>query len=390
MLRGDFFVASEIFLAIFWGASAVIWLSSFGYMLILTMIVRSQHRSAQLPGTEPEIAVVVPTLNEEGLIKKKIEDVKRSEYPRDKINFMVVDGGSDDQTVEKVKEEISRGEKIRLICLSTTQKKADQINHVLENLGEDIIVFSDVDSEMEPSCIRELVAELAADPKTAIVGATIKPQTCLLVERIHWWFLNYLWWLEGESFFCAGISGVCFAVNRRALLSIGKRSRADDIHLGLAAGALGFRVRLSRQALATETRVPQTVKEFLQYRRRRGSCYAYEILRFPCRSKAPFRWRLARFFRLWQFLITPMMAAAAILSSLLLLASRHWLNVILAIAAFLTPAILKVFAFAGQEGKPRRLLLSLATVRFLILFLVSLFAMQIPFPGQGALGGKRI
>jgi hypothetical protein len=85
-----------------------------------------------------------------------------------------------------------------------------------------------------------------------------------------------------------------------------------------------------------------------------------------------------------------MMAAAAILSSLLLLASRHWLNVILAIAAFLTPAILKVFAFAGQEGKPRRLLLSLATVRFLILFLVSLFAMQIPFPGQGALGGKRI
>jgi glycosyltransferase involved in cell wall biosynthesis len=87
------------------------------------MIVRSQHRSAQLPGTEPEIAVVVPTLNEEGLIKKKIEDVKRSEYPRDKINFMVVDGGSDDQTVKKVKEEISRGEKIRLICLSTTQKK---------------------------------------------------------------------------------------------------------------------------------------------------------------------------------------------------------------------------------------------------------------------------
>jgi predicted small integral membrane protein len=79
----------------------------------------------------------------------------------------------------------------------------------------------------------------------------------------------------------------------------------------------------------------------------------------------------------------------AILSGLRLAASRHWPLVILAGAAFLIPVVLKVFEMAGREEKPRRWVLSLETIRFLILFLVSLLVMRVPFSGQGALGGKR-
>jgi cellulose synthase/poly-beta-1,6-N-acetylglucosamine synthase-like glycosyltransferase len=382
-------LASGILLAIFWATSAITWLSSFGYTMILSLIVRARHPAPGSPGDEPEIAFVVPTLNEESMIRKKIEDIKRSDYPREKIRFVVVDGGSDDRTAEIVREEIFRGEKIELLCLPGIRNKAAQINHALEKLSEDIIVFSDADSEIEPSCIRELVTVLSADPKTAIVGATVRPRTRLLAERIHWWFLNDLWWLEGELFFCAGVSAVCYAIHRNALGFISRDSRADDIHFGLAAGARGFRARLSRRALAAETRVPQTVKEFVRYRRRRGSCYAYEVFRVPRRAASPFRSRLLRFIRLWQFLATPMMAAAAIFSGLLLLATRHWPVVPLAVAAFLVPATLRVFVLAGQDGEPRRWVLGLETIRYMVLFLASLFIMKIPFPGQGALGGNR-
>ena len=36
------------------------------------------------------------------------------------------------------------------------------------------------------------------DSHTGIVGANVRPYSALLEERIHWWFLNYLWWLEGK------------------------------------------------------------------------------------------------------------------------------------------------------------------------------------------------
>ena len=388
-MNDGFIFIPGLLLAVFWGASTIGWLSSVGYMWLLALLAKSPRRPALVAGSEPRIAFVVPTLNEETMIRKKIENLKRSDYPRDKIEFVVVDGGSGDRTVEKVREEISRGERIRLICLPESKSKADQINFVLDHLSEDIIVFSDADSEIEPSCIRELVAVLTADPKTAIVGATARPRTRLLAERIHWWFLNDLWWLEGELFFCAGVSAVCYAMHRKALPSISRDSRADDIHFGLAAGARGFRARLSRRALATETRVPQTVKEFMRYRRRRGSCYAYEIFRVPRRSGTPIRSRLVRFIRLWQFLATPMMAAAAIFSGLLLLATHHWTHVLLAVAAFLIPAILRVFVLASRDGEPRRWVLGFETIRYVVLLLASLFTMKIPFPGQGTLGGNR-
>ena len=388
-MKGILFSADGIVLALFWGGAAVTWLSSLGYLLILTLIVRGRGGSERPAGAEPGIAVVVPTLNEEALIGEKIADIQRSDFPRDKIDLVIVDGGSEDGTVEKVKEKISGGQRIKLFQLAGTPNKADQINHVLRNVDRDIIVFSDADSRMAVSCVRELVAELEADPAAAIIGATVSPRTGLLAERIHWWFLNELWWLEGEVFFCAGVPGVCFAVRRKALLSMDGGSKADDIRLGLEAGARGFRVRLSRRALATEIRVPQTVKEFLQFRRRRGSCYAHEVLRFSRRSRSPIRWRLLRLLRLWQFLATPILALAAVLSGLRLAASRHWPLVILAGAAFLVPAVLKVFEMAGREEKPRRWALSLETVRFLVLFLLSLLVMRVPFSGQGALGGKR-
>ena len=79
------------------------------------------------------------------------------------------------------------------------------------------VIVTDADTRLEPNCVTELVATLLADPQTAIVGATVRPASALLEERIHWWFLNHLWWLEGEALSAAIVSGVCYAARRRAV-----------------------------------------------------------------------------------------------------------------------------------------------------------------------------
>lgn len=378
-----------VLLILFFAVATVLWLSIFGYALLLAVIA-SRRRQVELGVSAcPDIAIVIPTLNEEDLILPKLADLQRTDYPSDRMTVVVVDGGSVDQTTKLIRQEIERGEPIHLVSLNGALGKADQINHALRTLTQDIVVFTDVDSVLEPSCIRELISVLERDPNTAVAGATVRPDTALLEERIHWWFQNYLWWLEGEALSSAGVSGVCFAVRRETVLPLPQDAVADDIHLSLAAAARGFRVRISRSAHATEIRVPQTASELMQFRRRRGWWYLSELLRPAHDIHAPMSWRLARLMRLWHFLVTPKIGVGLAVSACVLLWTPYWHWPLLTFVAFAAPACAALFASKTLAvEKPRWWKLNLAASRLLVLTLVSMLTLNCRPPARDPVGGK--
>lgn len=379
----------KILFVLFISSFLLFWFSTFGYIWILRLLTFLKSRPPKSYENYPDITVVIPTLNEESSIEKKINDIELSDYPQSQLNVIVIDGGSTDKTVELIRAMISSGKRIKLICLNGIQGKVDQVNHILMNQKEEIVVFTDADSKLEPSCIRELVNTLLSDPKTAMVGATIKPKSKLLEERIHWIFLNYIWWLEGEILSSAGISGVCYAVNKKMIFSIAQNAIAEDIHLGLDISARGYSVRINRQAIAYELRVPQTSGEFIQYRRRRGASYVNELIHSPDHSNPPFGWKLARFIRLWQFTWISWLSLTAFISACGLLATRYWTYLVVPVMIFLFSAFMQIFVFMNHtERRPRIWVLFSALFRYSILMLISLLSLKKIPPLLGPIGGK--
>ena len=378
-----------VLLVLFLTTAALLWLSVFGYLLLLASIASRRRHGERGEPTWPEIAVVIPTLNEEDLIASKLADLRRTDYPRDRMTVVVVDGGSVDRTTKLVQQEIERGEKIKLLCLNGVLGKADQINHALRTLTQDIVVITDVDSVLEPSCIRELIGVLERDTHTAMAGATIWPDTALLEERIHWRFLNYLWWLEGEALSAACVSAVCYALRRETILPLAQDAVADDVHLSLAAAARGLRVRISRSAHATEIRVPQTARELVQFRRRRGWWHLFELLRPAHDIHAPMSWRLTRLMRLWHFLVTPKIGVGLAVSACVLLWTSYWRWPLLTFVAFAAPAFAALFASTTLAGDLHRWWrLTRGASRWLALTWVSLLTLN-PHPSvQGPIGGR--
>ena len=53
------------------------------------------------PKYRPKITVIVPTYNEAKLIERKLEDIYRQDYPKDKLEIFAVDSASTDGTLEK-------------------------------------------------------------------------------------------------------------------------------------------------------------------------------------------------------------------------------------------------------------------------------------------------
>lgn len=379
----------KIIIVLFISSFALLWFSTFGYIWILRILVFFKSRSNDPFEDYVNIAVVIPTLNEESSIAEKIRNIELCEYPKDRIKLIVVDGGSTDRTAEILQEKISRGKSIKLICLNKSRGKVDQVNHILMNLDEDIVIFTDADSRLEPSCIRELVRTLMGDPETALVGATVKPKSKLLEERIHWIFLNYIWWLEGEVLSSAGISGVCYAINKKKISSIAKNAIAEDIHLGLDISARGYRVRTSRRAIAYELRVPQTPRQFVEFRRRRGASYVNELIHSPIHSNPPFGWKLVRFIRLWQFTWISWLSLAASVSACCLLATRYWTYLLIPLILFLLSTFTQTFLFLNHtEKKPGIWTLTSALIRYSIFTLVSLLSLKKVPSFLGPIGGE--
>lgn len=322
----------------FAAAASLLWVSVFGYVLILHSLVRSRNRPAR-NRTYPDIAVVVPTLNEEPYIRAKLHDLRRTVYPSEHLTLIVVDGGSTDRTAELVQHEIDGGAALQLLCVDGTRGKAAQLNHALAQLDQEIVVITDVDAILEPTCIQELVDVLTGDPQTAVVGATVWPASGLAEERLHWSFLNYLWWLEGEVLSCGTVAAPCYALRRARMKPLAADVRADDVHLALAAGASGLTVRTCRTANAVEIRVPQTVREFLHFRRRRASAYVTELLRSTPPGGAARGYRLMRRLRLWHLRSAPRLSCALLLAGAVLVCTPHWPWVVITLIAFLAPGV---------------------------------------------------
>src|SRR5262245_1161601 len=114
------------------------------------------------------------------------------------MTIVVIDGGPADGTVELGRREIAAGAAVQRVPDPELRGKAAQLNRALATLSQEIVIVTDVDARLDSRCIAELVRVLAGDPRTALVGATVWPASALLEERLHWRWLNYLWWLEGE------------------------------------------------------------------------------------------------------------------------------------------------------------------------------------------------
>jgi cellulose synthase/poly-beta-1,6-N-acetylglucosamine synthase-like glycosyltransferase len=379
-------VLPSLALATFVAVAALLWASVVGYPLALGVaaLMRRRRRSV-VPAVLPPVAVVVPTLNEADHIDARLADLARSDYPADRLEVLVVDGGSTDGTPERVQAAIAAGARVRLARVTGGAGQPAQVAHGLAAAAHDIVVVTDADARLEPACIRRLVEVLVRDPSTAVVGAAVRPASPLLEERVHWWFLNLLWWLEGEALSSAIVSGVCYAVRRSAIDVDLAGAHAADARIALASAAHGWRVRVCRDARATELRVPGTRREQLRFRRRRGADYIAELIRAGALGGAPAGWRIARRMRLWNALATPRLGIALGFLMSGLLATPHWPWVIAVALGFAVPPVallLGASTFAALRGRWWRL--PLAAGRLAAVWWISL--LSLPRVTASALG----
>ena len=250
-------------LLIFWVSLVLIVYTYVGFPMIIFLRGLWRQRPYQSAEITPPVSLIIAAYNEASSIGAKLDNVLLLDYPRERLDVIVVSDGSDDGTNEIVEQYI--GEGIRLLPLPR-QGKAPALNTAVAAAKGNILVFSDANSMYAPNAIRALVRPFA-DPE---VGGVAGNQ-CYLNdrnssgtgegERSYWSFDRKLKQFQSQAGNVISATGAIYAI-RRSLFQNVPGGVTDDFVTSTRIIAQGYRLVFAPGAVAYETVAKSSDVEF--------------------------------------------------------------------------------------------------------------------------------
>jgi len=122
---------------------------------------------------EAFVSIIVPVRNMERTIGKTFEYLDKVEYPREKMELILADGGSTDKTIEMIKEYGKKNSHVRLLEIENCPSPGYARTQALKEAKGDFIFFTDGDCAPCKDWIYKMLKVFAKDEKIGAVGGEI-------------------------------------------------------------------------------------------------------------------------------------------------------------------------------------------------------------------------
>ena len=225
-----------------------------GYPVLVHAAARRRGTGGRLPAgaaaVVSPVTVVVPALNEAGVIADKLLDLRRQEVPTDRLDVIVVADGSRDRTGD-----IARSLGVRVLHDDVPRGKSQAVNRGVAAARHPVVVVTDANTALSPGALAALASRLD-DPRTAVAGgvkAVLGEGARGAGEGLYWRIESGVLAAEAALGASMGVPGELYAVRRALFRPIPAGVLNDDYHVTCDALVRGLRVGYVASARATET-----------------------------------------------------------------------------------------------------------------------------------------
>jgi cellulose synthase/poly-beta-1,6-N-acetylglucosamine synthase-like glycosyltransferase len=245
---------------LFWLSFFIIVYAYFGYPLLLVFLSLTKKQKEVYCSTarfEINVSLAIPVYNEEKVIRKKIENTLSLEYPKHKIEILVVSDASTDRTARIVREYERDG--VRYFEQPSRKGKAGALNRSLLEAKNEIIVFSDASILLESDALQNVLRPFADSTIGCVSGEDYVPGNG--GEGAYGRYELFLRNLESRLGSIVGASG-CFYAQRKSLCEPFPEGMAPDFFSVLKTNEKGFRAVTEPSARGFMQSVPSHKGEF--------------------------------------------------------------------------------------------------------------------------------
>jgi cellulose synthase/poly-beta-1,6-N-acetylglucosamine synthase-like glycosyltransferase len=232
-----------------------------GYPLLLLLLARSWPTEKVVESPLPLVAIILSVYNEEKVIGERLDNIMQLEYPKDKLEIVVVSDGSTDRTEEIVRSKALAN--LQLMVQKPRQGKSAALNQAVAACTADIIVFTDANSFFDSDALRYLTTPFEYPEIGFVTGRTLyhlTPKGSVGVG-IYSQLEHFVKERETQLGSCVGADGAIFAM-RRELYEKLHPERCDDLVSSLNVVLAGYRGVFEPRAFCRESTAENMQKEF--------------------------------------------------------------------------------------------------------------------------------
>jgi len=235
-----------------------------------------------------DISILIASKNEKILLERTLHSIVASNYPKEKIQLIIITSGSTDNTTEFCNNFARDHGTIDIKVLSDNLPKKGKppaLNYGLKYVKNDIVVLYDSGCILEPDALTNLIAPFQDNKINAVIGPVLVEnwKTNKLTKGI---FLDYALVSGGGLMFetknrlgaSAYSYGRNFAVTTKYLIKYGfnEDSMTEDLYLSVQLNLDGVKIYFSPKAKVYEY-VPQNMEILRKQRTRWLAGYIYDM-----------------------------------------------------------------------------------------------------------------
>lgn len=202
---------------------------------------------------EPFVSILIPAYNEEDVIENTIINKLESDYPKNKLEIIVISDGSSDKTDQIAKNFELNG--VKLIRQKSRNGKTSALNIAVPQARGEIIVFSDANSMYAKNAIKKLVQNFCDPDVGYVTGRMIYTDSdgnpvgdgCTLYMKYE----NFLRHIETKLGSIVGVDGGIDAIRKKLYVKMAI-DQIPDFVLPLKVVEQGHRVIYEHEAILKE------------------------------------------------------------------------------------------------------------------------------------------
>lgn len=243
------------------------------FLLISFFEKRPEPKKVWTPKRYPTVAILVPCWNKGATLAPTIESLLELDYPKDKLDIVIIDDGSTDNTHE-VAMRFAHEPQVKIFQKQNEGSKYSALNFGLAHTDSEFVGCLDADSFVEKDALLEIIKAFEATPEAMAAAPSMKvnsPRNVLeLMQQVEYTFGIFYKKMFDNLNAISVLPGPFSFYKRELFAKIGtfrKAHHTEDMEMAFRMQANHLKIINVHTALV-RTNVPPTVGALIRQRTR--------------------------------------------------------------------------------------------------------------------------
>jgi len=216
----------------------------------------------------PAVSIVLSAFNEDKVIRSRIENLAEQNYNFSSLEVLIGSDNSNDRTDEILLELQNKYSWLRVFLFDKRRGKAAVLNDLIENAKNEILVFTDANTQFDNNALLELVKKFQTYYLGGICGRLILQnpnveKSYSVEEKSYWEYETVIKEAEGKKGILIGANGGIYAIRKKLFTKIPTdKAVTDDLYITLSVLSQGYQFSYNPNAVAFEEVASSIISEY--------------------------------------------------------------------------------------------------------------------------------